>query len=89
MRNHRVYMNPIFFPNGMEIAYQKVRDRMNNNQQQPQNQQENQNIKARKKSVKVSHSNSSNVRTNTEDEQTAEQMKKNIFGNGGGGMFGN
>lgn len=86
MRNHRVYLNPNLFPDGLERAYKEVKKHManrNNNQSQQQNNEE---IENQKKAAQLPKNNRRNIVQADEGEQ-AENIKQNIFGSGGG-IFG-
>ena len=87
MKNHRVYLNPNLFPNGLEKAYKEVKKRMaNRNNNQQNNNQANKQIENQKKAAQLPKNNRRNVVQADEGEQ-AQSIKQNIFG-GGGGIFG-
>jgi hypothetical protein len=86
MQNHKAYLNPRIFPNGLEKAYLEVK-KMRDNKQQAANQQEtNDQMVKQKQAAQLPRSQGSNVRSPA-NENYAEQTKDRIFG-GGGSIFG-
>jgi len=86
MQNHRVYLNPRLFPNGLEKAYLEVKKQRENQNTAANQQQTNQNMIQQKQAAQLPHSKGSNVRE-PETPNNEEATKDRIFG-GGGSIFG-
>lgn len=86
MQNHKAYLNPRLFPNGLEKAYLEVKKMRENRNTAANQEQTNEQLKQQKQAAQLPHSKGSNVRE-PGDPNSAEATKDRIFG-GGGSIFG-